>query len=153
MRKIFEFFRVKENRETISWAGGGLVAAGGLVFSALNYFSPQAAKTVTPADQSVVVSQATPCDNPADLVIYKDGFVFVDSDKRQLETAEIATLNSCQKWIARNEIFARHGRPFSNPVLDRHFRAQAWYKIKVPFDKPSDLELQNADAIRAFEKQ
>jgi hypothetical protein len=54
--------------------------------------------------------------------------VFPDSSRRLLSRAEVAGLSPAQARIARNEIFARHGRPFRDPALRRHFERYPWYR-------------------------
>ena len=51
--------------------------------------------------------------------------------------------------LARNWIFARHGRPFKEPWLDAYFRKQSWYR---PDAKYSDARLSPDDraAIEAL---
>jgi len=44
---------------------------------------------------------------------------------------------------ARNEIFARHGRPFSNPVYQEYFEQFKWYRINHNY---SDELLTDADS-------
>jgi hypothetical protein len=39
-------------------------------------------------------------------------------------------LQGKSKWeleVMRNEIFARHGRPFRRPALQKYFESQLWY--------------------------
>lgn len=57
--------------------------------------------------------------------------------------------------IARNEIFAHHGRKFNDPDLRNHFEGQSWYTPMyddVPIERLSDIERQNIavlDAVKA----
>ena len=62
-------------------------------------------------------------------------------------------------YLARNEIFARHGRMFNNADLQEYFNAQAWYEpIYTPaqFDSMgnmlSDVEQKNVNVMRQVEK-
>jgi hypothetical protein len=59
------------------------------------------------------------------------------SDERDLNYYEMSGFGedaAAILRIARNEIFARHGRRFSSPDLQAHFNAQDWYR-------PSDAEI------------
>jgi hypothetical protein len=53
--------------------------------------------------------------------------VFPDSSRRRLRPAELAGLSPARLRLARNEIFARHGRPFRDPALRSYFERFAWY--------------------------
>lgn len=59
--------------------------------------------------------------------------------------------------IARNEIYARHGRKFNNPVLQEHFGSCSWYTPSVEADEfdenvLSDIEKRNIEVIKEREK-
>lgn len=154
MRNALKFFRNKENRELISWIGGGFLAVGSLAFSAMNYFLPRE----QPAIQATVSTQALPavesrCASQAEIVTNKDGFVFPDSHERLVTSAEIAKLSECQKWIARNEIFARKGRFFKTQILHIHFSSFAWYEPKNPPPVLNETELENVARIQAQERK
>ncbi len=55
-------------------------------------------------------------------------FVFVDSSDRRLDRDEVVRLSPRMLRMARNEIFARRGRVFKDPALDRFFRMKKWYQ-------------------------
>ncbi|MGI8787758.1 MAG: YARHG domain-containing protein [Pyrinomonadaceae bacterium] len=61
--------------------------------------------------------------------------------------------------IMRNEIFAKHGRIFKKPELQKYFEAQAWYKPDPEFtdDKVptllSTVEFKNLAAIKTAEDE
>lgn len=52
--------------------------------------------------------------------------------------------------ILRNEIYARHGRIFKNPELQKYFAAQPWYQPNPDFkdDSLSEIEFKNLATIR-----
>lgn len=59
-------------------------------------------------------------------------------------------------WIARNEIYARHGREFTNSYLKLYFERMSWYKGTIPateFDDSvlSQVERDNIELIQAAE--
>ena len=62
--------------------------------------------------------------------------------------------------IAKNEIYARHGRRFKDPDLQSYFDSKSWYKGRYDpddFDKNhssdlSSLEKKNAEYILKYEK-
>ncbi len=55
-------------------------------------------------------------------------FVFADSAERRLKRDEVVRLSANLRRIARNEIFARRGRVFRDPSLDKFFRTKKWYR-------------------------
>jgi YARHG domain len=60
--------------------------------------------------------------------------------------------------ILRNEIFAKHGRVFKDPKLQKYFEAQPWYKADATFtdDKVStvltETEFKNVSTIKSAEE-
>ena len=60
--------------------------------------------------------------------IVDPGYVLPDSDKRLYTAEELAGLTSGELRIARNEIYARHGRRFNDPEIQAYFDSCSWYK-------------------------
>ena len=58
-------------------------------------------------------------------------FVFSDSSLRRLTEADLVNLTEWQVSIAKNEIFARHGRRFNTPELQNYFDCCSWYQGTV----------------------
>lgn len=61
-------------------------------------------------------------------------------------------------WIARNEIYARHGRQFTNGYLQKYFNRCTWYEGTIPaeqFDESvlSQLEKENLKLLVAAEEE
>lgn len=87
-----------------------------------------------------------------------DGMIIPDSDSRKLCEDDLKGLDKKELRIARNEIYARHGRKFSDKELQEHFNKMEWYFPSVEakdFDesKLNDYELYNLDLIGKFEKK
>lgn len=86
-----------------------------------------------------------------------EGFILPDSDTHLYSTSELEGLSDWELSIARNEIYARHGRTFQNEDLQGYFEAQDWYTpLYDPeeFDAEVELsstEIANAETIRALE--
>lgn len=83
-------------------------------------------------------------------------YVLPDSSTRLITSAELDSLSSYQLWIARNEIYARHGRKFTNTDLANYFAGKSWYNGTIEaasFDESllTSIERQNVDAILAEE--
>ncbi len=86
------------------------------------------------------------------------GYVLPASSYRYLEESELWGLNAEQCRIARNEIFARHGRKFSDAGLQAYFDACYWYKGTIEpdaFDSAvlNEFEVYNRDLIVEYEKK
>jgi hypothetical protein len=71
------------------------------------------------------------------------GFIFAESDRRELTAKEIAGLPCDRLVLARNEIFARHGRYFQREDLTRYFSQFAWYKPHTWRVTLTPVELEN----------
>lgn len=70
----------------------------------------------------------------------------------------LTCFDSNQLWIARNEIFARHGRQFENVYLKQYFESCSWYDGTVKnskFDDSvlNDIEKENLKAIKGAEEE
>ena len=90
----------------------------------------------------------------------KSGYIIPDSDTRAYTVDEIRAMNLTE-WdleIARNEIYARHGRGFNDSTIQSYFDRQDWYERKYSpeeFDAMSgvmsETELANVAAISEVE--
>lgn len=110
---------------------------------------PSAAPTETP------VPTPTPSPKPTEKPA-SGGYILPDSATRRLTQADVANLTWEQCCLARNEIFARHGRIFQTPQIAAYFEAQSWYHGTVPgasFDNNSltPTERANADFLADYE--
>lgn len=83
-------------------------------------------------------------------------YVLPDSANRKLKKSDLKGLSKEELRIARNEIYARHGRMFDDKNLQKYFDSQSWYEGTVPAsefpeDVPSSVEKKNVAFIRQFE--
>ncbi len=83
-------------------------------------------------------------------------YVLPDSAKRKLKKSDLRGLSIEELRIARNEIYARHGRMFDDKKLQKYFDSQSWYEGTVPAsefseDVLSSVEKKNVAFIRQFE--
>jgi hypothetical protein len=55
--------------------------------------------------------------------------------------------------VLRNELYARHGRVFKDPELQKYFLAQPWYKPDPDFkdDQLNEIEAANLKKIKEAE--
>lgn len=79
------------------------------------------------------------------------GFIFPDSDTRELTDADLQGKDAATLRLARNEIFARHNRRFADKALAAHFAQFDWYRPGGSETRLSKLEIRNVEAIRRFE--
>lgn len=74
--------------------------------------------------------------------------VFPDSDSRYLSEAEVSALSDEELRIAKNEIYARHGRMFASEDLDAYFRSKDWY---TPRYSPEEFDAMASSVFNAYE--
>jgi|GEM_PF-2403885 len=60
--------------------------------------------------------------------IAEASYILPDSDSRYYSADELAGLTDEQLVLARNEIYARHGRGFNDASIRSYFESQGWYK-------------------------
>ena len=77
-----------------------------------------------------------------------------DSDDRALEDPDLEHLDNWGLTLARNEIFARHGRSFENQHVREHFEGLTWYSANPEYDSAwlSATEQANASFILKYQK-
>lgn len=81
--------------------------------------------------------------------------VIADSSTRSLSRDELYEFGLEHLYLARNEIFARHGYDFGTPFLRDYFSTLSWYQPRPGFKSPklSTLESANVELILAVEKE
>jgi len=62
-----------------------------------------------------------------------------------LEDYHLMNMTNNELWIARNEIYARHGKIFQNPYLASYFSACSWYEPKEGKTEVSERELNEVE--------
>lgn len=87
---------------------------------------------------------------------YMDYYILPDSAWRLLTIDDIYGLTLDQLALARNEIYARHGRKFSDPYFKDYFESQIWYQGTIEpenfnTDVLSDIEKANIEFIKVHE--
>lgn len=83
-------------------------------------------------------------------------YILEGSDSRYITEKEVENLSDADRRLAKNEIYARHGRMFDSADLQDYFESKSWYKGTV---KPSDFdesvlnkyEKANIDLISSME--
>ncbi len=84
-------------------------------------------------------------------------YMLPSSDCAYYSESDIKGLSDWELYLARNEIYARHGRGFSNDDLQRYFNGKSWYRRTCDPDKFDEsvlnkYEKANASMILAREK-
>ena len=83
-------------------------------------------------------------------------YILPFSSSRALTQEDVAGLSREELVLARNEIYARHGRIFQDPELRAYFESQVWYSGTIePEDFSQDLftetERENIEFILEYE--
>ena len=84
-------------------------------------------------------------------------FIFPQSSEMYLTEYDLQNLTKDQCRIARNEIYARHGRMFSDATLQSYFNQFSWYNGTIEPDQfddaiLNDYEKQNLQLISDYEQ-
>lgn len=101
----------------------------------------------------VAHSIASPTFNPEVKPPVQVEYVLPDSALRYLTYDELVDMGLQQLYLARNEIFARHGYDFNSAFLQEYFASRSWYNVIPGFKSPnlSDIETANSTLIRQVE--
>lgn len=79
-------------------------------------------------------------------------FILPDSDTIKLTSEQVKELSNDDLNIAKNELYARHGRIFEDSFLSSYFQGTTWYKPKVQAEAFDDsvfnsVEVYNLQVI------
>ncbi|MDD6485167.1 MAG: YARHG domain-containing protein [Clostridiales bacterium] len=91
------------------------------------------------------------------LTYYEGDYILPNSGTKLITKAEIQNLSKEQLGLARNEIYARHGRKFQMQEYQKYFESKSWYKVNPNYDYSDDnknlneTELKNVETILAVE--
>lgn len=130
-----------------SWNGGSGTNGGG------GSYVPPLGELETEADKKL----------KADLEAAKarvEDYILPESADRDILIEELNKLTDFELYLARNEIYARHGRIFNVKPLDEYFNTRKWYDGKytgVIFDTMvnvlNEFEIRNAELIKEIERE
>lgn len=79
------------------------------------------------------------------------------SSIKELKKSDLEDLSKSELRLARNEIYARHGRRFQDQELQDYFDSQEWYmgyiepEDFIDSEELSDLKRKNINFIKKFE--
>ena len=80
-------------------------------------------------------------------------YLLPDSATRYLTEADLESLTWRELCLARNEIFARHGRRFQTPEIASYFESKDWYEARYNEVTLSSIETANVNFIINYEKE
>lgn len=91
-----------------------------------------------------------------EMAMYEDAYILLDSSDRYLSQRDLEGMTAESLRLARNEIYARHGRAFQTEDLNAYFSAQPWYDGYISaedFDDSvlNEYEKANLDLIKSVE--
>ena len=75
---------------------------------------------------------------------YQD-YILPESSIRLLSISDLAGLSKEQLRIARNEIYARHGRMFATEELQQYFNSKSWYRGTISASSFSESMLSQLE--------
>ncbi len=85
-------------------------------------------------------------------------YILPNSNSAYLTEADLAALTKEELRLARNEIYARHGRKFKDSGLNDYFMGKSWYTPLIEADRFNesvfnDYEAANRKLIADYEKK
>ena len=90
---------------------------------------------------------------------YSGDYILPDSGTRLLTESDISGLSKYDLALARNEIYARHGRKFQTPEYSAYFSGKSWYKLNPNYNYSddnsnlNDIEVTNLNLILKAENR
>lgn len=86
---------------------------------------------------------------------FGDPWILPESDRELYEAEELAVLSPAELRIARNEIYARHGRTFKDSNLRSYFLEKDWYQpiTEGDFDESALNETEKENLLRILEAE
>lgn len=91
------------------------------------------------------------------MTYYEGDYIIADSGTRLIDKSELKDMNKKELGLARNEIYARHGRKFQMYEYQSYFETKSWYKGNPNYDYTDDnknlnsIELKNVETILSVE--
>ena len=97
-----------------------------------------------------------------DTAIDADTYIFPNSDTEYLTKSDLSGMSKSEINLAKNELYARHGRKFKSKELKEYFESKDWYVPKYSpkqWDKKGDsfffnkYEIKNRDLLKKYENK
>lgn len=86
-------------------------------------------------------------------------YIIPESGTRLLKESDIKGMSRYDLALARNEIYARHGRKFQTAEYNTYFTSKSWYKINPNYNYSdddsnlNDIEIKNVQMILSAERR
>ena len=94
-----------------------------------------------------------PADNTDKMDLSSRDYIFPDSNSRYLTDEDLSGYSSDQLELAKNEIYARHGRKFVTQRIADYFNSKSWYKGTVePETFDADTSVFNEYEVANIQK-
>lgn len=148
----------RTGREPLLIAALALAAAAVVVLVIVLASGGRSRPTPQRPQSAVVTQQPLQTQQPVATPTPDPEYLLPDSDSRLLTETDLDPLTWEELCLARNEIFARHGRKFTTPEIDRYFSEKSWYHGTIsPADFSdsllSETERANIQTIIAYEEK
>lgn len=83
-------------------------------------------------------------------------YILEESSSRYLSASDVSWLTPHEAMLAKNEIFARHGRKFRDKEIQEYFNGKSWYRgiyepDDVTFSDLSAVEQANVNLLKKYE--
>lgn len=101
------------------------------------------------AEEEATEPEPEETEEPASTPVSDGDFVLPDSSTRYYSAEELQGLSVDQLEIARNEIYARHGRGFNSQALRSYFEAQDWYEERYT---PEEFDALSPTPLNQYEQ-
>ena len=85
----------------------------------------------------------------------KKDYILADSNSKYYTKKDLKGLSRWEVQLARNEIYARHGRKFTTDEIRKYFEGKDWYSgvvEDIPDSELNQYEIANRDMILKYEK-
>lgn len=119
--------------------------------------------TAAPTEEPSVIPEASPEPTPGPTPEPTPGiadrdYIISDSDSRNLTREDLEGLTQKECCLARNEIYARHGRIFMTADISWYFTGKSWYEPTISAENFADsslnsFERRNIDFIAQYEQE
>ena len=124
--------------------------------SASQIYVPQPAPAPTPAPAPAPAPAPTPAaptvtvfDPAGEAPEKTEDYLMANSDKAYLNVDELLKMNDDDLVLARNEIFARHGRQFVLDYIREYFEGKSWYQGTIA---PEEFDRNVMNVLNEYEK-
>lgn len=115
--------------------------------------SPTASSSITTPKTTPTPTTSVSTDTTKKTI--SNDYIIADSNSRLISESEISNFTPWELKVARNEIYARYGRPFVHKDLQCYFAGKSWYEKDDNFTESilSTIENKNVATIQSYEQK